>query len=670
MELPKDAFVPTGRSPQRRRGLVSAPTRRMPRMRRALWPAFAVVAVLLAAPPAAADLADEQALAERFAPVVRLVEQEEECASRGEPYDPIDVDLLLRNEPTVALRGPWNRTDLVEIGPEPKDLRNRFEYHLDFPGDPLDAGCDYERWSRYLLSDAEPTVFAHVVGEDGHPGKLALQYWFFYVFNDFNNTHEGDWEMIQLVFDADDAAEALEQTPSSIGYSSHEGAERSDWDDEKLTLVDETHPVVYPGAGSHANKFTEALYLGSSAEAGVGCDDTRGPHRELRPVVKTIPSDPAAASAAFPWLDYEGRWGELQPAFFNGPTGPNLKGQWTEPITWSEGWRDVSYAVPTGGVFGTSATDLFCSGVERGSSALIRLLRNPALVLLGLALVLGLVAYVVKKALWSPVAPLRLARRRSWGQILSSSARMYVKRPDVFLGIGLLLIPLTFVMTALQWLALEGLNVIGVVTTGESAGGSAFLALVIGASIALLGLGLIQAATASALLEIDAGRSATALEAYRSIWRRIRPLLRTVVLFVLAWVGLTTIPVLVPVAVLFAIRWCLAAVVVEIEDLAGLRALRRSRALVRGRWFRTGSLVGLSAAIALISGPLLGALLIFVASVPLAWLNVVAGLVYAASLPFVGLVTAYAYFDARARFELEPADERAELPAEISLERA
>ena len=40
----------------------------------------------------------------------------------------------------------------------------------------------------------------------GELGKVALQYWFFYPFNDFNNTHEGDWEMIQLVFDAPDAA--------------------------------------------------------------------------------------------------------------------------------------------------------------------------------------------------------------------------------------------------------------------------------------------------------------------------------------------------------------------------------------------------------------------------------------------------------------------------------
>ena len=75
-------------------------------------------------------------------------------------------------------------------------------------------------------------------------------------------------------FRARDATAALEQEPVEVGYSSHEGAERADWGDDKLDLVGGTHPVVYPAAGSHANKFTDALYLGSSAEAGVGCDDT------------------------------------------------------------------------------------------------------------------------------------------------------------------------------------------------------------------------------------------------------------------------------------------------------------------------------------------------------------------------------------------------------------
>ena len=66
----------------------------------------------------------------------------------------------------------------------------------------------------------------------------------------------------------------------------------------------------------------------------------------------TIPSEAGAAREAFPWIGFEGRWGELQEAFFNGPTGPDDKLQWMEPITWSEEWRDRVDGVPTGGVSG------------------------------------------------------------------------------------------------------------------------------------------------------------------------------------------------------------------------------------------------------------------------------------------------------------------------------
>ena len=70
-------------------------------------------------------------------------------------------------------------------------------------------------------------MYAHVATEADRPGKLALQYWLFYAYNDWNNLHEGDWEMIQLVFDAKDAKEALGEQPVEIGYSQHEGAERA-----------------------------------------------------------------------------------------------------------------------------------------------------------------------------------------------------------------------------------------------------------------------------------------------------------------------------------------------------------------------------------------------------------------------------------------------------------
>lgn len=634
-------------------------------MRRvALLVTLAIVAGV-GASGAGATVADEEALAAKFAPALRLVQQQEECGP-GEPYQPTDVDVLF-DESTVALRGPWNALDLVKIGPSASDLADLYEYHLDFPGNPLKPGCDYERWARRITTGSTPTVYAHVATEAARPGKLALQYWIFYPFNDFNNLHEGDWEMIQLVFDARDAGEALERSPVRIGYSSHEGAEGSDWDDTKLERVDETHPVVYVSEGSHANKYTAALYLGSSAEQGVGCDNTKGPHDEVRPDVRTIPSDTEAARGAFPWIAFEGRWGELQEAFYNGPTGPNLKRQWTEPITWSEEWRERSYAVPTGGVFGTGATDFFCESVAAGSALLTRLLNDPVPMLIATVVILGLLVLLIIRATWTPVAPLRIARRRAWGQVLSSSARMYVHRFPLFIGIGLLAIPVSIVTVLLQVGVVELAGVLGVDTTGESSSVIAYLVFLIGVSLALIGLSLVIAAVTCALVEIDAGRPIRAMSAYRIALRQLRPLIRAIAIFVGTWIALTSTVFLIPVAVWLAVRWSLLVQVSEIEERAALQTVRRSGRLVRGRWLRVASLVGVSAFIGLLVGPFLGALLIILTSAPFALLNIVAGLVYVLALPFVALVTSYVYFDARARYELERTETRGDLPAEYEL---
>jgi len=578
----------------------------------------------------------------------------------------MDVNALFGQE-TVALRGPWTSSDLVKVGPTAKDLVGRYEYHLDFPGDPLNPGCGYEKWARLITTGRQPTVYAHVATDPADPGQLALQYWFFYAFNDFNNLHEGDWEMVQLNFDASNARQALATKPVEVGYSSHEGAESAPWGDSKLEVVDGTHPVVYPAAGSHANKFTPALYLGSSAEAGVGCDDTRGPHTELIPVVKTIPSDPAAALRAFPWITFEGRWGQLQPAFFNGPTGPNLKTQWTEPIQWSKSWRERSYAVPTGGVLGTGATDFFCAAVATGSRGLVGLLRNPGLTLLVLGLLAALVVFGFSRTSWRPSAPLHLGRRRAWGQILSAAGRMYVERPKLFLGIGLLFIPLGALISAVQALVLGGFGLAGIDTTGQSAGALLLLVVAIGTTFALLGFALVQAATVCALVELDAGRPIGATRAYRFALTKLRPLLSGSGIVVAVWLLLNLTTILIPVAIWISVRWILLAQVVELEGRTGVGSLRRSSALVSGRWLRIDSLVGIGALITFAIGPLLGALLILLTHAPLALLNVVAGIVYALALPYVALATSYAYFDARTRDQLDREHADAVLPAEIAL---
>src|SRR5262245_10337029 len=626
---------------------------------------LAVVLVALAVVPLArADLADEQALAKKYAPVVRLVEQPEECGP-GEPYEPMNVDALF-DEPSVALRGPWNATDLVKIAPTANDVKGLFDYHLDFPGHALDPGCSYEKWARRITAGKAPAVYAHVATEADRPGKLALQYWLFYAYNDWNNLHEGDWEMIQLIFDAPDAKAALAAEPVEVGYSQHEGAERADWDDEKLGRVG-LRPIVFPAAGSHANFYDESLHIGSSAEQGVGCDDTRGPYVELEPTVLTIPSDPAAARKAFPWIGFEGRWGELQHAFYNGPTGPNLKTQWTEPIRWSEGWRSRSYAVPTGGLAGTGATDFFCGAVTRGSRALVALLRSPTAVVFVLLVLLVVLLVLVRRTTWPPAAPLRLGRRRAWGQILSASARMYVQRAPLFLGIGLLLIPISIVITILQRITLNGFGLVGVEQSSEAAGAVVLVALAIGTAFTILVLALVQAATSWALLHIDQDTPTNPVAAYRAAFARLRPLLGSVAIVALVWALLTSTAFLIPVAIWLGVRWALVAQVVELEGLYAVGAVHRSATLVRGHWWRVGSIVGVGAGLALVAGPFVGALLILLTDWPLAVLNLIAGIVYALAMPFVALATSYVYFDLRTRHELADHEVPAVLPAEIQL---
>jgi hypothetical protein len=620
-------------------------------------------AALAAAGPAQAQTSEER-LAERYAPVVRLVEQREECGP-GEPYEPIDIDAIL-DEDTVSLRGPWRSNDLVEIGPSADDLgRGLYAYNLDFPGEALRPGCTYEQWGRRVTADAEPTVYAHVAVDLADPDRLALQYWFYYVYNDWNNLHEGDWEMIQLVFLAGTAEEALAVEPLEVGYSQHEGGERAEWGDEKLELVDSTHPVVYPAAGSHANFYSDGLFLGRSAQQGVGCDDTTGPHEELQPQALSIPSDSAVGRAAFPWIAFEGRWGERQEAFYNGPTGPNLKRQWTEPMQWSEDLRDVSYAVPAGGLLGTEATDFFCGAVESGSNFVLRAIRSPGTTVLVLAVLAGLVAFLLTRTAWRPSTPLRAARRRSWGQTLTASWRMYVSRPFLFLGIGLLAIPISIVVGLVQSLLLSATSIVGVSLNAEGGGLRVAIALGIGTLFTLLTLGLLQAASARAIAEIDAGREAGVAGSYRLVLDSIWPLLGALVIAV-AVVGLFSVSIfLVPIAIWLVVRWALIVPTVELEDRRSLGALRRSGELVRRQWLKVGTLVAAAALIAMAAGPLLGALLILVVDAPFGLVNVVAGLVYAVAMPFVGIATTYVYYDTLVRERLEDAEPSPSvLPAE------
>src|SRR4029078_3001645 len=216
------------------------------------------------------------------------------------------------------------------------------------------------------------------------------------------------------------------------------------------------------------------------------------------------------------------------------------------------------------------------------------------------------VVILISRATWRPTAPLRLAHRRSWGQILSASARMYGRRIPLFVGIGLVVIPISLLISLLQALVLHATGILGVQTGGENDGLLAILVLAIGTALTLLGLGLVQAATAQALVRIDEGRPVGPAAAYRLAADSAAPLLGALIVASVIVSLLASSIFLIPIAVWLAGRWALIAPAIELERASALSALRRIGRLGSTRWLKVASLIVLGGGIVLVAGPLVG----------------------------------------------------------------
>jgi hypothetical protein len=147
---------------------------------------------------------------------------------------------------------------------------------------------------------------------------------------------------------------------------------------------------------------------------------------------------------------------------------------------------------------------------------------------------------------------------------------------------------------------------------------------------------------------------------------RLGPLIGVVLIaaVILAVVGLTSIAVLL--AIWLLVRCAFLAQVVVLETTSGVPALRRSARLVRGNWWRVGSMLLFVIVIALLLGPLVGTLLLFVTSASFNFINLISGAVYVFVLPFAAIASTYMYFDLRVakQQEAESAEAADLLPVE------
>ena len=605
---------------------------------------------LTGAARASGDSPDQQ-LADRYAPVVMLKKQDAPCGA-GEPYRPTTVDLVLGN-PEVTLRGPGRGDPIIEHGPTAADLYGLGDgYYLDLPGDPLRPDCTYEEQFRRWNAGRAPVVYAHLVQEAGVPDRLALQYWLYYTFNDFNDRHESDWEMIQLVFDASSAQAALETAPAEAVYSQHGGGETASWDAEKLEKQG-THPVVYAGSGSHANYYAPHLYLGRSSSEGFGCDDTRGPSVAVHPNAILLPTVPGGRDDRFAWLAFDGRWGQREAGANNGPTGVNTKTQWTQPITWMEDTgRDSSVVVPGRSLLGPSAAGFFCRSVARGSNLLNLTLHSP-----WLALGLGLLLFVAVTALnrrtrWVPVVPVPVRQARTVGQILRVAWRLHREHRGLCFRVGVVFLGVSLVVEGLQAVVLQLTPAhVFVEVAGEAGAASGLLALLIGG----VGLAFAAVATTAAMAVFTAalgdGRLIGAREAF-GLRGRARSVLANAAFIGVAAIGLSVTVVGIPVAVWLLVRWAISNQACVIDGLTAAQARGESARLVRGAWFRTLLFTALVNAVALLAGPLVGvAILLLLHDVGIWLVNVVGSLVYMVVYPFVGIAFALYLYDRKVREE-------------------
>lgn len=615
---------------------------------------FLVAAIALLSQSAAASASSPaQRLIQAYTPITMLrEEQDPPCDTSAEQYEPTSVSTVLGN-PSVRLQRVEEdgQEVLVKRGPAAADIAGLGDpYHLELPGDPLGDTCVYARDFLRLEREgkAPPTTYAHIARQVGRPG-LVVQYWFFWYFNQFNDLHEGDWEGMQIAFEAPTARAALAEGPSEMILFQHAGGERADWEDSKVEK-EGTHPVVYPAAGSHATFYDSTVYVQNGAKgSGVGCDNTSEPLREVRVHPIAVPTFPTT-TGRFKWLTYFGHWGQKEAGFNNGPTGPTTKTQWLEPFTWMEEQRTTSPRVPGGSFAGPAVSGAFCGAVatvsdvinleSRSRPAAIAMIAVPALLLI---LFIG----VTK---WGPVDLTELRRRRAFGQIVRAARQLYGRHWRTMAPIGLSALVLVGAVRGLAALIAGQRGI-------DSATGRSGAHLGLADTIESLGQPIAGAIVAAVVIFAVRLLVETGGMGFRDSWHgMLRRFWRVAAGSLLPYLGALALFITVigiPYAIYKFVCWQFVQQEILIEDRGIRDAFRASSNRVRGRWWHAVRALGFFWLLSIAAGPVLGFTLIFT-NLSLLWINVIGSVVFALLVPYVALGRTLLYFDLGARAEEEP----------------
>ncbi|MGH2940592.1 MAG: hypothetical protein ACRDPE_21000 [Solirubrobacterales bacterium] len=598
-------------------------------------------------PPVAESAGEE--LVEKYVPIAELREETDPpCDTSQEQYQPTSVETVLGN-PDVVLQHGAENGDLADVrrAPTAADIAGlRGSWYLNLEGRVLGNTCVYAKAFKRLIEEgkAPAVTYAHIAREKGHSG-FALQYWFFWYFNQFNDLHEGDWEGMQITFEANTPAAALHEEPSEIILFQHAGGERASWEDGKVQK-EGTRPIVYPAAGSHATFYDSAVYVENGQHgSGLGCDNTTGPLRELKLAPVLMPNG-VTSTGPFAWTSYYGRWGEREMGFNNGPTGPPTKTVWREPFGWMAKQRTTSPRLPGGTIAGPQVTKAFCGAVAAASELINLDAESPGAAAATVIVLVILLVLFVGFTKWRPVEIDTLRRRRAFGQILRAARQFYGRHWRVLLPVALAALVLIGATNLLAGLITESSPQPG--ETGVNLAWAdlleQFIRPVAGALVAAIAIVVAREATRSK----QVGFRQALLGVKARFWRVVgAQLLATIGVLLLA---LTVIGI--PWALWKLVGWAFVQEEVIFTDKGFRESFRASSELVRGRWFRTARVILIFYVIGIATGPILTFALIFTA-LPLFWINVIGSLVFALLIPFTALGGTFLFFDLSVREEEE-----------------
>lgn len=184
--------------------------------------------------------ADAVLLARRYAPRLHL--------ASGERYRPLRLeDYLMRS---VLRAGSPPNGAISQTRPTLFSLpTTSVATYLDVrDAQPNANAALYPSIERQLESrDPRPVVYWHLVRQPS-TGRVAIEYWLFYLYNDFYDKHEADWEGVTVFLDGD--------APIGVSYSQHQGRKWVPW------ASDSTSPTrdVYVARGSHADYPSPGRY--------------------------------------------------------------------------------------------------------------------------------------------------------------------------------------------------------------------------------------------------------------------------------------------------------------------------------------------------------------------------------------------------------------------------